>query len=324
MADLTVELAGLRLKNPVMPGSGTWGPGPEDPGLFDSSILGAVVAKSVTLLPRMGNPPLRLVETAGGMLNSIGIPSPGIARFTEEVLPLLREIDTVRIISIAGTSIDEFVDGVRILDREPGIDGFELNLSCPNLGEERLIAEDERLLEETVRRVRAVTRLPLLAKLSPNVTDIVSMARLAEDAGADALTVANTLTGMALDLNTFRPKLGNEAGGLSGPAVKPVILRMVWQVSQAVGIPVVASGGIRDASDAFEFLLAGATAVQVGTANFINPRAMADIIEDLNRLLDEKGFRSVSDIVGLAWNRGGASLGTTGRMPPRRTGEGEV
>jgi dihydroorotate dehydrogenase (NAD+) catalytic subunit len=298
--DLRVRIGPLELKNPVMPASGTWGVGPEDPGLFDVAQLGAVVTKTLMIGPREGNAPLRVVETPAGMLNSVGLPSHGLDAWLEEVLPDLRALDTVRVASLGGHAAREFVAAIRAVDEAGGVDAYELNLSCPNLGRRVLIAEDEGLLAEVVAACRAATARPLIAKLSPNVLDMAAFARTAEEAGADAVTVANTLRAMAIDTETRRPLLGTVQGGISGPAVRPIIVWRVWEVSRAVRVPVVAAGGAADARDAVEFLLAGATAVQFGTVNFVNPLAMRDAVDGLRDYCLRHGVARVADLVGAA------------------------
>lgn len=299
-ADLHVRIGPLCLKNPVMPASGTFETGAEQASWFDPSSLGAIVTKSVRPVPRAGNPPPRIAETAAGLLNAVGIPSDGLDRFMEVVLPELRTIHTARIVSVAGETVEGFAHIARVLDAVDGcIDALELNLSCPNLDHGRAFATDEGLLRETVSAVRASTTRPIIAKLSPNVTDIARMGVVAQEAGADALSMINTIVGMAIDAATRKPVLGNVIGGLSGPAVKPVALRMVWETARAVSIPIIGMGGINNATDAVEFFLAGASAVAVGTGSFRNPVLMMEVIEGIGDYLDRNGFASIRDIVGL-------------------------
>lgn len=298
--DLSVRIGPLVLKNPVMPASGTWGVGREDPGLFDVAQLGAVVTKSLMVEPREGNAPLRIVETPGGMLNSVGLPSHGLDAWLEEVLPDLRALDTVRVASVGGHDADEFVTAIRAIDDAGGVDAYELNLSCPNIGARVLIAESADLLTRVVAACRRATARPVFAKLSPNVLHVAEFARAAEYAGADAVTVANTLRSMAIDTETRRPLLGTIQGGISGPAIRPVILWKVWETAAAVGIPVIASGGACEARDAVEFLLAGASAVQYGTINFTNPLAMSQAVCGLRTYCERHGVERLADLTGAA------------------------
>ncbi len=297
--DLSVKVGPLRLKNPIMVASGTYGFGEEFDPVMDVGILGALIVKSVTLEPRAGNPTPRIFETASGMLNSIGLENKGIDAFEAKVLPHIRRYDTVRIVNIAGRRVEDYVELARRLDRLEGVDGIELNLSCPNVTHGGMsFSVHPPLTREVVASVRQATRLPLLVKLSPNVTDVVEIARAAAEAGADALTLINTLLALGVDWRSGRPQLGGGTGGLSGPAIKPVALRMVWQVARAVDLPVIGIGGIMDAEDVCEFLCAGARAVQVGTANFIQPDATVTILRDLPRLLQEEGIADVNALVG--------------------------
>lgn len=300
--DLTVQLGPLTLKNPVMPASGTFEYSEEQRELFDLARLGAMVAKSVTLKRRPGNPAPRLHEVTAGLLNAVGIPSEGIHHFIEVTLPALAQIDTALIVSIAGDSVEEFATVARMLDPYRGqVSALELNLSCPNLTHGVPFATDEKLMRATVEAVRESTTLPIIAKLSPNVTDIVKMAGIAREAGADIISMINTLIGMAIDVETRRPVLGNVVGGLSGPAIKPVALRMIWETSQSVDIPIIGMGGISNARDAIEFMLAGASAVAVGVASFRNPLVMLEIVNGIESYLAGHGFGSPKEIVGLAW-----------------------
>ncbi|MDN5344440.1 MAG: dihydroorotate dehydrogenase catalytic subunit [Clostridia bacterium] len=298
-ADLSVELLpGLRLKNPVMPASGTYECGSAN--VYNPGQLGAIVTKSVAPVPWPGNAPPRLHETTGGLLNAVGIPSEGVVAFREKVLPTLRQYDTALIISVAGETTEEFARVIQALEGEAGISAYELNFSCPNLGDGIPFGTNPDLLYQAVARARQETKRPIIVKLSPNVTDIALMAREAQKAGASAVALINTLTGMAIDVRRRRPVLGNTFGGLSGPAIKPVALRMVWEVAGAVDLPVIGVGGISNTSDALEFLLAGARAIQVGTANFANPLVMPQIINGIASYLEENGFSKITDIIGLA------------------------
>lgn len=281
-----------------MPASGTfeWSPGVSCP--IAPSKLGAVVTKSVTLRPQAGNPPGRVAETPAGMLNAIGIPSPGLDVFIDDTLPACRQCGTALIVSVQAYSPAECTEMTARLEAEPGIHALELNLSCPNLGHALMTAQSAELSAEMVAAARVATGLPLLAKLSPNVTAIGEIARAVEAAGADALVVANTLKGLAIDVGTRRALLGNVSGGLSGPAVRPVALYMVWECYEATRIPIVGSGGISTAEDVLQFMLAGARAVQVGTATFRDPRIMPQIIAELEAYTREHDLPSLAGLVG--------------------------
>lgn len=298
--DLAVSLGPLQLKNPVMTASGTFGYGGEYAPFFDIGRLGALVVKGLSLAPSKGNPPPRIFETACGMLNAIGLENVGVDAFIQEKLPFLRTISTPVVANIYGGTVDEYAELAARLDAvEDGVAALEVNISCPNVRAGGVaFGVDPEAAAEVVRAVRARTRLPVMVKLSPNVTDIAAIARHVEAAGADMVSLINTLTGMAVDIDSRRPVLANGTGGLSGPAIKPVALRMVWQVVQAVDIPVVGIGGIMTAEDALEFLIAGATAVQVGTANFVNPRSTVDIVEGIRGYLTRQGIAGVGDIIG--------------------------
>lgn len=298
MSDLSVSLGRLRLPNPVLVASGTFGYAREMAGLIDFARLGGVIPKTVTRQPRAGNPPPRTVETASGMLNSIGLDNDGIDHFIEHHLPYLRTLPTAVIANIAGKTEDEFVEMAGRLGREPGLAALELNLSCPNVTGGVDFATDPEVTRRVVRRAREACPLPLIAKLTPNVTDIVPVARAAADGGADAVSLINTLVGMAVDWRRRRPVLGNVTGGMSGPAVKPVALRMVWQVARHVGVPVVGIGGIATIDDVMEFLVAGATAVQLGTVNFYDPTASVRLADALPAALAEAGAATVREVVG--------------------------
>ncbi|HEX2884810.1 dihydroorotate dehydrogenase [Vineibacter terrae] len=293
---LDVEVGGLRLSNPVMPASGTFAEGLEQ--VFDLDRLGAFVTKTITRETRLGNPTPRVAETPEGMLNSIGIPSKGADAFLHDVVPFYRRFSPPLIVSISAPTADGFACLARDM-AVPGVAGIEANISCPNLeadGRAFAMMPDSTTL--VVQRLRAATDLPLWVKLTPNTADIAAVARAAEQAGADALVVANTILGMAIDVDTFRPRLGNVMGGLSGPAIKPIALRMTYQAAAAVAIPVIGCGGISTAEDAVEYLLAGATAVQVGTATFLRPSAMIDIVDGLVAFCRRRGIAHVRDLVG--------------------------
>ncbi|HSV93331.1 MAG TPA: dihydroorotate dehydrogenase [Desulfobacterales bacterium] len=297
--NLGVTLAGLKLKNPVMTASGTFGYGREFAQLIDLNRLGAIVVKGLALTPVKGNPPPRIVETACGMLNAIGLENVGVDAFVADKLPFLRTIRTPVVANIYGTSVEEYAALAERLDGADGVAAVEVNISCPNVKAGGVaFGVDPAAAERVVRAVRERTRKPVIVKLSPNVTDITVIARSAEAAGADALSLINTITGMAIDVETRRPRLANVTGGLSGPAIKPVALRMVWQVARAVRLPLIGIGGILRGEDAVEFLLAGATAVQVGTANFVNPAATLDIIAGIEAYLARHRIGDVAEIVG--------------------------
>ena len=307
-ASLTVSLGSLRLANPVLVASGTFGYASELAGLVDLARLGGIVTKTVTVKPRPGNPPPRIVETPAGMLNAIGLQNVGIDRFVTEKLPYLAGLDPVVLVSIMGYTTGEFVALAERLDGLPGVDGLELNLSCPNVaysagGGARMFAHDPELTAEAVRAVRAVTDLPVIAKLGPDVADIAAIGRAAEDAGADALAVMNTIPGMVIDIERRRPVLANVTGGLSGPAIRPLAVRLTYQLASAVDIPVVGIGGIMDHRDALQFLLAGASAVQVGTATFTNPRAAVEVLDGLAGYLRDAGVARIADLIGAAQPR---------------------
>jgi dihydroorotate dehydrogenase (NAD+) catalytic subunit len=297
--NLSVEIAGLKLKNPVMTASGTFGYGEEYAEFVDLNRLGAIVVKGLSIVPRQGNPTPRIVETPAGMLNAIGLQNIGVKAFIKEKLPFLRQFDTPVIANFFGDNVEEFVQAAEQLSNADGIHGLEMNISCPNKQAGWCIfGTDPRIMKEVVSAVRKSTRLPLIVKLSPNVTDIGTMAKVAEDSGADAVSLINTITGMAIDIRRRRPVLANRIGGLSGPAIKPVAVRMVWEASKVVKIPIIGLGGIMNANDALEFIIAGATAIAVGTANFVNPLATVQIVEGIERFLVEEHIPDINDIVG--------------------------
>lgn len=297
--NLSVTVAGLNLKNPVMTASGTFGYAREFESLMDLNRLGAIVVKGLALKPVKGNPPPRIVETACGMLNAIGLENVGVDSFAADKMPFLRTLAPPIIANIYGTSVEEYAALAERLDGIDGVAAVEVNISCPNVKAGGVVfGVDPVAAERVVRAVRERTRKPLIVKLSPNVTDISVIARSAEAGGADALSLINTITGMAIDIETRRPRLANITGGLSGPAIKPVALRMVWQVARTARVPVIGIGGIMRGEDAVEFLLAGATAVQVGTANFVNPRAALDIVAGIEAYLTRHGIGDVNEIVG--------------------------
>lgn len=298
--NLETKVGELSLRNPVLTASGTFGYGEEIADLVDLSQLGGIICKTVTRRPREGNPPPRTCETAAGMLNAIGLQNVGLEAFIREKMPYLRNCGTQVIVNIAGESVEEFAYLCRALSEVEGIAALELNISCPNVAHGLDFATDCAITEDVVAHCRKATRLPLWVKLSPNVTNIANIARAAEQGGADALCVANTFVGIAIDIKRHRPRLSNGTGGLSGPAIKPLALRAVWQCAGVVSIPIIGIGGITTASDAIEFLLAGATAVQVGTATFVRPDAATSIAKGIEEYLKEFNFASPSQIVGLA------------------------
>ena len=295
--DLRVHIGALELRNPVLTASGTFGYGEEVADLVDLSKLGAIVCKTVTRLARAGNAPPRTCETPAGMMNAIGLQNVGLESFKRDKLPFLRACATKLIVNIAGDSREDFASLCADLEEE-GIDALELNISCPNVAHGLDFATDPRETELVVRACRKATSKPILVKLSPNVTDIALIARAAQNGGADALSVANTFVGFAIDTRTRRPRLSNGTGGLSGPAIRPLALRAVWKCAGAVQIPIIGIGGIATANDALEFLIAGASAVQVGTATFVRPRAALEVVEGIQIYLEQHGFASVQELVG--------------------------
>ncbi|HZK25148.1 MAG TPA: dihydroorotate dehydrogenase [Oscillospiraceae bacterium] len=298
--DMTVKLGQLTLRNPVMPASGCFGYGEEYAPFYDLAKLGAIVVKGTTVEPRLGNAPVRIVETSAGLLNAIGLQNPGVAAAKEKIRQLA-PYKTPVIVNVAGHSSNDYQHVIEALEEEPTVAAYEVNISCPNVQAGGLaFGTDPAVVAALIKRLRRVTEKTLIVKLSPNVTDIVAIAQAAESAGADALSLINTLVGMAIDAEKRRPVLANLTGGLSGPAVKPVALRMVWQVTEAVRIPVIGMGGISCTADAIEFLLAGATAVAIGAANFINPTVCPEVAAGIAEYLKRHHFQSVQEIVGLA------------------------
>ena len=309
MATTSFTLAGVELKNRVLVASGTYGYGDDCLDLADASRLGAIVTKSLSMKPRPGNPPPRIVETASGMLNSIGLANIGVRRFVDEKLPVLRQLKTVVIANIAASTVDEYCQVLEVLEGEAGIHGYEINVSCPNVREGGLnFGTSCPAVADITKRVRVLTKKPLVIKLTPNVTHISEFARAAEGSGADAVSVINTLIGMAIDIKTRKPILATTTGGLSGPAIKPVALAKVYEVSRAVKIPVIGIGGIMNATDAIEFLIAGASAVQVGTANFIDPAIGIKIADGINAFCDKNGIKDVAELVGSLITRKDVSI----------------
>ena len=297
--DLSVDIGSLKLKNPVMTASGTFGYAKEFESLVDLNRLGAIIVKGLSLYPEKGNPPPRIVETPAGMLNAIGLENVGLERFEREKLPYLRTLATPVIVNIYGKSISEYMQLAARLNDMEGVSGIEVNISCPNVkkGGVAFGAYPDAAAAVT-EMVRGETDLPVIVKLTPNVTDITEIARAVESAGADAVSLINTMTGMSVDIERRRPHLANVTGGLSGPAVKPVALRMVWQVVRSVKIPVIGIGGISTAADALEFLITGASAVQIGTANFIHPAATMEIIDGIEDYMIRHRIGCMKDLIG--------------------------
>jgi dihydroorotate dehydrogenase (NAD+) catalytic subunit len=299
--NLEVTIGSLKLKNPVMSASGTFGYGPEYAEFTDLSRLGAIVVKGLSLEPKEGNPPPRIVETASGMLNAIGLQNIGISAFVKEKIPFLKRFNTPVIVNFFGDSIDEYAKAAERLDGVDGIHALEMNISCPNKQAGwAVFGTDPAVTSRVVTAVRKKTSMPLIVKLSPNVTDIGLMARVAEDSGADALSLINTLTGMAIDVRTRRPKLANVRGGLSGPAIRPVAIRMVYDVYKVVKIPLIGMGGIMNTEDALEFIMAGATAVAIGTANFANPGTTMEIVDGLSAFMEKEQIKEICSLTGAA------------------------
>ena len=307
MVDLSTQIGKIKLKNPVLVASGTFGHAREFEKFFDLKRLGGIVTKTITIKPRLGNPPPRIVETPSGMLNAIGLQNPGAERFIEEKLPYLRKLGVPIIVSAMGYSVEEFVSLVKKLDTADGIDGFELNLSCPNVPYStktealtlvKMFAHDDAMIEQVVSAVRQVTDKTLIAKLGPDVSDIGKMAMASERAGADAVSLINTFIAMVIDVKTRKPVLANKTGGLSGPCIRPIAVRMAWEVCKKVKIPVLGMGGIMNAKDALEFLVAGCSAVQVGTANFMDPSASMAILEGLEKFMNEEKIKSLKELIG--------------------------
>lgn len=298
--DLSVNIAGLRLKNPVMTASGTFGYGEEYSEFFDISRLGAVVVKGLSLTPREGNPTPRIVETPSGMLNAIGLQNIGIEDFISKKLPFLRACNATVIVNFFGDSHAEFIEVAGMLDKTEGVHALELNISCPNKqGQWMNYGTDLNLMAQLIEGIKKVVfTKPLIVKLTPNTSDIKKSALVAQDSGADAISLINTITGMVIDIKSRKPILANNTGGLSGPAIKPIAVRMVWEVCQSVKIPVIGMGGIMDYVDALEFFIAGARAVAIGTANFVNPLSTINIIDGLERFLIEEGLSSINDLIG--------------------------
>ena len=299
--DLTTVLAGITLRNPVLTCSGTYGFGEEYADYCPVEALGGITLKGITPLARLGNSVPRLAETPAGLLNSVGLENPGLEEFLRSYLPKVRKMQTAVIANISGFSLEDYVQMASALQVGSGLAALEVNISCPNVKHGGMhFGTDPQSAEEVIAAVKAVTDLPIIAKLSPNVTDIVGMARAVQRGGADALSLINTLLGMSIDIEHQRPLLANTFGGLSGPAIRPVAVRMVWQVAEAVNLPIIGMGGITTWQDAVEFLLAGATAISIGTGNFVNPQAPLEILEGIKNYCEKHGMTSVRDLVGLA------------------------
>jgi dihydroorotate dehydrogenase (NAD+) catalytic subunit len=302
MSRLNVSLPGLQLKNPIMPASGCFGFGREFAELYDLSTLGAIMIKATTVEPRFGNPTPRVAETSAGMLNAIGLQNPGLEKVIGEELLWLSQFDVPIIANIAGMTVDDYIHVAQEISTVSNVKALELNISCPNVKQGGItFGTVPEIAKEVTEQVKAVSDVPVYVKLSPNVADIKEMAKAVEEGGADGITLINTLTGMRIDVKTGKPILANITGGLSGPAVKPVAIRMVYEVSQTVNIPIIGMGGIQSAEDVLEFFYAGASAVAVGTANFVDPFICPKIINDLEKLLDKYQIHHITDIIGRSW-----------------------
>ena len=298
--DLSVKIGNIKLKNPVMVASGTFGFGEEYEDFLNLNHLGAIIPKGISLKPMMGNVPPRIFETEGGILNSIGLQNPGLQDFIKDKLPYFKNIRTHLIINFFGNTKREYMELARSFDKVRGISGLEMNISCPNVERGGMaFCSEPKIVYRLLNAVRKLTKLTLIAKLSPNVTDIAAIAKAAEEGGADAVSLINTFKAMAINIRSGKPELGNIIGGLSGPAIKPIALRMVWEVSQAVKIPVIGMGGIMKAEDAIEFILVGASAVQIGTANLVNPRTGIEVIRGIRRYLVQNKIQGVQKLIGL-------------------------
>jgi dihydroorotate dehydrogenase (NAD+) catalytic subunit len=302
MKCLEVKLPGLHLKNPIMPASGCFGFGKEYSKFYDLSTLGAIMIKATTLEPRFGNPTPRVAETSAGMLNAIGLQNPGLAKVMSEELPWLSQYDVPIIANVAGATEEDYIEVAKEISKAPNVHALELNISCPNVKTGGIaFGTIPKVAKELTRKVKDVSEVPVYVKLSPNVTDIVEMAKAVEDGGADGLTMINTLVGMRIDIKTGKPILANRTGGLSGPAVKPVAIRMIYEVSQKTNLPIIGMGGISSAEDVIEFFYAGASAVAVGTANFVDPFICPTIIAELPELLQKLGYEHISECRGRSW-----------------------
>jgi len=297
--DVSVQVGGIQMRTPVMTASGTFGYGPEYASLTDLERLGAIVVKGIAVHPTRGNPTARTCETSCGLLNAIGLPNPGVNGFVETYMPFLRQVDVPVIVNIWGKTVAEYEEVAHRLDDVQGVRGLEINVSCPNIKEgSALFGTDLDMFKRVTNAVRKTTNLTVIPKLAPNVSDIAAFAKAAEDSGADAISLINSIPALAIDVETRRPRLANGTGGLTGPAIKPIALKLVWEAASAVRIPVVGIGGIFTAEDAVEFLIAGASAVAVGTANFVNPRAAEEIADGIAGYMIRHGVKRVSDLVG--------------------------
>ena len=296
---LAVDIAGLTLKNPVIAASGTFGYGVEYEGILDLAVLGGIATKGLYLEPRDGNPTPRIAETTSGLLNAIGLQGIGIRAFMADVMPRLARHDTAVIVNVCGDTVEEYAEVARIASDGPGVHALEINISCPNVKKGGIaFGGDPKMAYEVIAAVRSATRLPVIPKLSPNVADITIFARVAEDAGADALSCINTIVGLAVDVERRKPKLSYGTGGLSGPAIRPIAVRMAWQAARTVRIPVLGMGGISTAEDALEFLIAGCRAVQIGTANFVDPDVTTRVLAGLEAYLRRHGLEDINAVVG--------------------------
>ncbi|WP_077622080.1 dihydroorotate dehydrogenase [Sediminibacillus massiliensis] len=312
MSVLQTNLPGLDLKNPIMPASGCFGFGKEYSDFYDLNILGAIIIKAATLFPRYGNDTPRVAETASGMLNAIGLQNPGVEAIIKNEIPFLSRYDTPIIANVAGSTVEEYVAVSKALNECSDIKALELNISCPNVKEGGIqFGTDPGLAEEVISKVSSISRLPVYVKLSPNVSNIVGMAQAAERAGAAGLSMINTLTGMQINLKSRQPLLANKTGGLSGPAIKPIAVRMIYEVRQSVSLPIIGMGGITSAEDALEFLLAGANAVAIGTANFQNPLICKEIVEELPAVIQQNGFSSVQEVIERGHQHGKTNVSST-------------
>ncbi|KAB2337446.1 dihydroorotate dehydrogenase [Cytobacillus depressus] len=306
MKSLQISLPGLELKNPIMPASGCFGFGREFSELYDLNLLGAIMIKATTLEPRFGNPTPRVAETSSGMLNAIGLQNPGLDKVLNEELTWLSQFDVPIIANVAGSLEEDYIAVAKEISQAPNVHALELNISCPNVKTGGIaFGTIPEVAKSLTKKVKEVSAVPVYVKLSPNVTNIVEMAKAIEDGGADGLTMINTLIGMRLDLKTGKPILANQTGGLSGPAIKPVAIRMIHEVSQHVSLPIIGMGGVQSAADVLEFYYAGARAVAIGTANFVDPFICPTIIEELLELMNSLGFEHISECIGRSWNKRG-------------------
>jgi dihydroorotate dehydrogenase (NAD+) catalytic subunit len=302
MSRLRIQLPGLDLKNPVMPASGCFGFGREFAKLYNLSQLGAIMIKATTVEPRFGNPTPRVAETPAGMLNAIGLQNPGLTKVMSEELPWLEQFDVPIIANIAGSKEEDYVEVAKHISTAPNVKALELNISCPNVKEGGIsFGTDPLIAKRLTKRVKEVSSVPVYVKLSPNVSNIVSMAKAVEDGGADGLTMINTLVGMRIDTRTGRPILANETGGLSGPAIKPIAIRMIYEVSQYVTLPIIGMGGIQSVEDVLEFFFAGASAVAIGTANFVDPYICPKLINELEQVLEERKVDHITELSERGW-----------------------